>query len=44
MKFYIIRGNKYLMKNFNFGVSKCTSGHLISQNVKFTLIVIAQSN
>ena len=34
---------KFLTKKFNFGVSQCISGHVISQNMEFIRLAISQS-
>ena len=38
MKLGILVGYKFLIKNFNFGVNQCISGHVILQNMKFIKI------
>ena len=42
MKLLILVTYKLLTKKFNFGVSQCTSGHVISQNVEFIRLAISQ--
>ena len=43
MKLCILVAYKFLTKNFNFGVSQCISGHVISQNMEFIRLAISQS-
>ena len=33
---------KFLIKNLNFGVIQCISGHVILQNMKFIRLAISQ--
>ena len=42
MNLCILVGYKFLIKNLNFGVSQCISGHVISQNVEFIRLAISQ--
>ena len=35
MKLCILVAFKFLIKNLNFGVNQCISGHVILQNMKF---------
>ena len=42
MKLGILVGYKFLIKNLNFGVNQCISGHVILQNMKFIRFVISQ--
>ena len=42
MKLCILVGYKFLLKNLNFGVSHCISGHVISQNMEFIRLAISQ--
>ena len=42
MKLCILVGYKFLIKNLNFGVNQCTSGHVISQNMEFIRLAISQ--
>ena len=42
MKLYILVAYKFLIKNFNFGVNQCISGHVILQNIKFIRLFISQ--
>ena len=41
MKLCILVGYKLLIKNFNFGVNQCISGHVISQNMEFIRLAIS---
>ena len=43
MKLCILVANKFLIKNSNFGVNQCISGHVILQNMKFLRLAISQS-
>ena len=38
----ILEAYKFLIKNLNFGVNQCISGHVILQNMKFIRFVISQ--
>ena len=42
MKLCIFVACKFLIKNLNFGVNQCISGHVILQNMKFTRLAISQ--
>ena len=42
MKVCILVAYKFLIKNFNFGVNQCISGHVILQNMKFVWFAIPQ--
>ena len=42
MKLCILVAFKFLIKNLNFGVSQCISGHVILQNMKFIRFAISQ--
>ena len=42
MKLCILVAYKFLIKNVNFGVNRCISGHVILQNMKFIRLVISQ--
>ena len=42
MKICILVGYKFLIKNLNFGVNQCISGHVISQNMGFIRLAISQ--
>ena len=42
MKLCILVANKFLIKNLNFGVNQCISGHVILQNTKFIRLPISQ--
>ena len=42
MKLCILVAYKFLIKNFNFGVNQCISGHVILQNMKFIRLAISQ--
>ena len=42
MNLCILVGYKFLIKNLNFGVCQCISGHVISQNVEFIRLAIFQ--
>ena len=42
MKLCILVAYKFLIKNLNFGVSQCISGHVILQNIKFIRLAISQ--
>ena len=42
MKLCILVAYKFLTKNFDFGVSQCISGHVISQNMEFIRLAISQ--
>ena len=42
MKVCILVANKFLIKNFTFGVNQCISGHVISQNMEFIRLTISQ--
>ena len=43
MKLCILVAYKFLIKNLNFEVNQCISGHVISQNMKFIKLAISQS-
>ena len=43
MKLCILVACKFLTKKFNFRVSQCISGHVISQNMEFIRLTISQS-
>ena len=43
MKVCILVACKFLIKNLNFGVNQCISGHVILQNMKFIGFVISQA-
>ena len=43
MKLCILVAYKFLTKKFNFGVTQCISGHVISQNMEFIRLAISQS-
>ena len=43
MKLCILVAHKFLIKNLNFGVNRCISGHVILQNMKFIRLAISQS-
>ena len=40
MKLGILVGYKFILKNFNFGVNQCISGHVILQNTKFIRLAL----
>ena len=42
MKLCILVAYKFLIKNFNFGVNQCISGHVTLQNMKFIILAISQ--
>ena len=42
MKLCILVACKFLIKNLNFWVSQCISGHVISQNMEFIRLTISQ--
>ena len=42
MKLCILVAYKFLIKNLNFGVNQCISGHVLLQNMKFIRLVISQ--
>ena len=42
MKRCIFVSYKFLTKKFNFGVSQCISGHVISQDMEFIGLAISQ--
>ena len=42
MKLCILVGYKFLMKNLNFGVNQCISGHVTLQNMHFIRLAISQ--
>ena len=42
MKLSILVAYKFLIKNFNFGVNQCISGHVILQNMKFVRLAISR--
>ena len=42
MKLCILVAYKFLIKNLNFGVNRCISGHVILQNIKFIRLAISQ--
>ena len=42
MKLCILVAYKFLIKNFNFGVNQCISGHVTLQNMKFIKLAISQ--
>ena len=42
MKLCILVGYKFLMRNLNFEVNQCISGHVILQNMKFIGLAISQ--
>ena len=42
MKLCVLVAYKFLIKNFNFGVNQCMSGHVISQNMEFIRLAISQ--
>ena len=42
MKLCILVAYKFLIKNLNFGVNQCISGHVILQNMKFIGLAISQ--
>ena len=42
MKLCILVAYKFLIKNLNFGVNQCISGHVILQNMKFLRLAISQ--
>ena len=42
MKLCILVAYKFLIKNLNFGVNQCISGHVISQNMVFIKMAISQ--
>ena len=42
MKLCILVAYKFLIKNLNFGVNRCISGHVILKNMKFIRLAISQ--
>ena len=42
MKVCILVGYKFFIKNLNFGVNQCISGHVILQYMKFIRFAISQ--
>ena len=42
MKLCILVAYKFLIKNLNFGVNRCISGHVILQNMEFIRLAISQ--
>ena len=42
MKICMFVAYKFLIKNLNFGVNQCISGHVILQNMKFIRLAISQ--
>ena len=42
MKLCILVACKFLIKNLNFEVNQCISGHVILQNMKFKRLAISQ--
>ena len=42
MKLCILVAYKFLIKNLNFGVNQCISGHVTLQNMKFIRLDISQ--
>ena len=42
MKLCILVAYKFLIKNINFGVTQCISGHVILQNMKFIRLAISE--
>ena len=42
MKLCILVAYMFLIKNLNFGVNQCISGHVISRNMKFIRLAISQ--
>ena len=42
MKLCILVAYKFLIKNLNFEVNQCISGHVILQNMKFIRLAISQ--
>ena len=42
MKLCILVAYRFLIKNLNFGVNRCISGHVILQNMKFIRLAISQ--
>ena len=42
MKLCILVAYMFLIKNLNFGVNQCISGHVISRNIKFIRLAISQ--
>ena len=42
MKLCILVAYRFLIKNFNFGVNQCISGHVILQNMKFIRLAISR--
>ena len=42
MKLCILVAHKFLIKNLNFAVNRCISGHVILQNIKFIRLAISQ--
>ena len=42
MKLCILVAYKFLIKNFNFEVNQCISGHVILQNMKYIRLAISQ--
>ena len=42
MKLCVLVAYKFFMKNLNFGVNQCISGHVILQNMKFIRLAISQ--
>ena len=41
MKLCILEAYKFLIKNLNFGVNQCISGHVILQNMEFIRLAIS---
>ena len=42
MKLCILVAYMFLIKNLNFGVNQCISGHVISRRMKFIRLAISQ--
>ena len=42
IKLGILVAYKFRIKNINFGVTQCISGHVISQNMEFIRLAISQ--
>ena len=42
MKLCILVGYKFPIKNLNFGVNQCISGHVLSQNMEIIRFAISQ--
>ena len=42
MKLCILVAYRFLIKNLNFGVNQCISGHVILQNMKFVRLAISR--